>query len=70
MLHAQLKNKGHNSIYFSAWETDFANDPLRAFLGEINEEIEALINGDKEKHKAWETTKKLVLISLKNQYRH
>lgn len=58
MLHAQLMNKEHNSIYFSAWETDFASDPLQAFLGEINEKIEALINGDEEKNKAWETTKK------------
>lgn len=58
MLHAQLINKEHNSIYFSAWETDFASDPLQAFLGEINEKIEVLINGDDEKNKAWETTKK------------
>ncbi len=58
MLHAQLINKEHNSIYFSAWETDFASDPLQAFLGEINEKIETLINGDEEKNKAWETTKK------------
>jgi hypothetical protein len=58
MLHAQLKIKGHNSIYFSAWETDFASDPLQAFLGEINENIETLVNDDTEKNKAWETTKK------------
>jgi predicted KAP-like P-loop ATPase len=58
MLNAQLINKKHNSIYFSAWETDFASDPLQAFLGEINEKIEILINGDEEKIKAWETTKK------------
>lgn len=58
MLNTQLVNKEHNSIYFSAWETDFASDPLQAFLGEINEKIETLINGDEEKNKAWETTKK------------
>ncbi|MGY8899962.1 MAG: KAP family P-loop NTPase fold protein [Paraglaciecola sp.] len=58
MLHTQLANRKHNSIYFSAWETDFASDPLQAFLGEINEKIETLIKGDKEKNKAWETTKK------------
>lgn len=58
MLHAQLKNKEHNSIYFSAWETDFASDPLQAFLGEINGKIETLVNGDEEKNKAWEITKK------------
>jgi predicted KAP-like P-loop ATPase len=58
MLDVQLKNKEYNSIYFSAWETDFASDPLQAFLGEINEKIEILVNGDEEKSKAWETTKK------------
>lgn len=58
MLHAQLQSNDHNSIYFSAWETDFASDPLQAFLGEINEKIKALISGDEEKNKAWETTKK------------
>lgn len=58
MLHAQLQKNDHNSIYFSAWETDFASDPLQAFLGEINEKIKALISGDEEKNKAWETTKK------------
>ncbi|WP_448213475.1 KAP family P-loop NTPase fold protein [Colwellia sp. MEBiC06753] len=58
MLHANLRNKGKHSIFFSAWETDFATDPLQAFIGEINNQIELLINGDKEKNKAWETTKK------------
>lgn len=58
MLHTSLKNNDQNSIYFSAWETDFASDPLQAFLGEINEKIEIIVNGDKEKSKAWETTKK------------
>lgn len=58
MLNAQLKNRNHKSIYFSAWETDFASDPLQAFLGEINEQIESLINGDTKKSEAWEKTKK------------
>lgn len=57
MLHAQLLNKEHKAIYFSAWETDFAGDPLQAFLGEINGEIEKLINGDEEKSKAWGVVK-------------
>jgi hypothetical protein len=58
MLHAQLQNQGNNAIYFSAWETDFASDPLLAFLGEMNQKIELLIDGDKGKSEAWEKTKK------------
>jgi ribosomal protein S17E len=58
MLHAQLSNKECNTIYFSAWETDFASDPLQAFLGEINEKMEYLIKGSPEKNEAWEKTKR------------
>lgn len=58
MLHADLKHNNCKSVFFSAWETDFANDPLLAFLGEINKEIENLITGDKEKNQAWNIAKK------------
>lgn len=58
MLHAQLQINEHHSIYFSAWETDFASDPLQAFLGEINDKIESIVSGDEEKNKAWENTKR------------
>jgi predicted KAP-like P-loop ATPase len=38
-------NKEHsvNSIYFSAWEDDFTNDPLISLLGEINSYIDSVI---------------------------
>lgn len=62
MLHAKLKSKEHTSIYFSAWETDFASDPLQAFLGEINDKIKRLINGDAEKVRLGKTQKKQVHI--------
>lgn len=65
MLHAQLLTKQCNSIYFSAWETDFASDPLLAFLGEMNEKIELIVNGDKKKIEAWEKTKKAGVHLLK-----
>ncbi|TQV77176.1 NTPase [Aliikangiella marina] len=58
MLHADLKLSNRKSVFFSAWETDFASDPLLAFLGEINQEINSLITGDEEKSEAWETAKK------------
>lgn len=58
MLHASLELETRKPIYFSAWETDFAADPLLAFLGEINLNITSFIGGDKKKNKAWEQAKK------------
>ena len=53
MLEGNLQINNCSAIYFSAWETDFVNDPLQAFLGEVNKKIESLVEGDKEKSKAW-----------------
>lgn len=36
MWKAQLESLGHICFYFNAWENDFVNDPLIAFVGEIN----------------------------------
>lgn len=58
MLHADLLNNECKSIYFSAWETDFATDPLLAFLGEMNQSLGTYIHGDENKSVAWENTKK------------
>lgn len=33
----KLKNQGHTSLYFNAWENDFADDPLIAFIDAIDE---------------------------------
>ena len=33
------------SIYFSAWETDFSDDPLFVFLGEVNEQLASKTSG-------------------------
>lgn len=57
MMHANLKANGVRSVYFSAWETDFAADPLLAFLGEINGGLAAYLGDDKRKA-AWESVKK------------
>jgi len=35
MLWRQLENEGHPCMYFNAWESDFAEDPLVVFLGEM-----------------------------------
>ena len=65
MLHADLMNNRCNSIYFSAWETDFASDPLLAFLGEMSQSLNTLTNGDKKKNEAWEKAKKAGVHILK-----
>jgi predicted KAP-like P-loop ATPase len=39
MWQADLSNQEIFSLYFNAWETDFAEDPLIAFLGELNSSI-------------------------------
>ncbi|HBP50074.1 P-loop NTPase fold protein [Pseudomonas sp.] len=58
MLHSSLKIESKKSIYFSAWETDFAEDPLVAFLGEMNVNICAFTGANSTKRKAWENAKK------------
>ena len=37
MLQARLSAEKHPCLYFNAWETDFADDPLIAFIGEMDE---------------------------------
>ncbi len=58
MLNADLKSANHKTIFFSAWETDFATDPLLAFIGEVNGEIESFIGKDESRIKAWDAAKK------------
>jgi very-short-patch-repair endonuclease len=65
MLNSYLTSKGANSIYFNAWETDFATDPLLAFLGEINAAIEDYIIDEPNKKAAWENAKKAGAYILK-----
>ncbi|WP_338508980.1 P-loop NTPase fold protein [Pseudomonas poae] len=57
MLHSSLAISEAKSIYFSAWETDFAVDPLLAFIGEMNAGLSIYIDGDREKSKAWAKAK-------------
>ncbi|MEE4677693.1 P-loop NTPase fold protein [Pseudomonas alliivorans] len=57
MLRTTLSSSPAKSVYFSAWETDFAVDPLLAFIGEMNVELCKYIDGDKEKSKAWGAAK-------------
>ena len=69
MLHTKLLEQKKNSIYFSAWETDFTKEPLIAFLGEINKILnekiipETEIANRKKIKNLWNKTKKIVPIS-------
>lgn len=52
-----LKLEKSPSLYFNAWETDFSDDPLVSFLGEMNEGLKNLIGTSKKTSEAWERTK-------------
>jgi hypothetical protein len=40
MWKAHLESKGHTCLLFNAWQNDFVDDPLVAFIGEITKLIE------------------------------
>ncbi|MBI2927817.1 MAG: NTPase [Verrucomicrobia bacterium] len=40
MWKAYLESKGHVCLHFNAWENDFVDDPLVAFLGEMHRLVE------------------------------
>jgi len=46
MWQQKLKNQDHASLYFNAWDNDFVDDPLVAFVGEIDERISDLTGYD------------------------
>jgi len=52
-----LKEDNCPSLYFNAWETDFSDDPLVSFLGEMNEGLKALIGANEKANEAWQRTK-------------
>lgn len=62
MLHESLIVSESKSIYFSAWETDFAVDPLLAFLGEMNVGLSKFLTGNLKKAKHGRKRRKQVRI--------
>lgn len=58
MLNANLQKEDCKTVFFSAWETDFVDDPLLAFLGEMNKELRDYIGEDGNKIEAWDKAKK------------
>jgi hypothetical protein len=59
MWSAQLGLDGVSSLYFNAWDSDYAPDPLVAFLGEMNTGLKKLIGGSKKSRQAWSAAKKV-----------
>jgi len=52
-----LKIEKSPSLYFNAWETDFSDDPLVSFLGEMNQGLKTLIGANRKASEAWKNTK-------------
>ncbi|MBT6230397.1 MAG: NTPase [Candidatus Scalindua sp.] len=59
MWKSYLEKNNVASLYFNAWETDFAEDPLVAFLGEMNSLLGDFLNKQGQKNEAWEKTIKI-----------
>jgi hypothetical protein len=59
---AYLESKKHICLYFNAWENDFVDDPLVAFLGEMNGFIEknaGLLNENERIKTDWADVKRI-----------
>lgn len=49
MLAACLEKQDHPCLHFNAWETDFAEDPLIAFVGEMDQLIRNISGNEADK---------------------
>ena len=41
--HKDLKQAGHTTLFFNAWENDFSDDPFMALIVELSEQIKATL---------------------------
>ena len=64
MLNEELLSNNEISILFNAWETDYAKDPLLAFLGEMNIALESQLKGSNSQ--AWKQAKTIGINILKS----
>lgn len=55
---AHLRKEKFLVLNFNAWTTDFSEDPLVAFLGEMNEGLSEYLMQDKQRIEVWEKCKK------------
>ena len=62
MWKAHLQSMGHVCLHFNAWENDFVDDPLVAFLGEMKRFVESelkKLDDDDPMKASWEKVKKI-----------
>ncbi len=62
MWKAHLESEGHLCLHFNAWENDFVDDPLTAFVGEMDAaltEVLGKMEGDAAVQKHWKTIRRL-----------
>lgn len=62
MWRAYLQSEGHVCLYFNAWENDFVDDPLTAFIGEMDEALTTVLektNAESPMRQRWETVRRL-----------
>lgn len=60
--HLESPEHKHICLYFNAWENDFVDDPLVAFLGEMRRYVEEnckQIEGNEALRKSWEDVKRI-----------
>lgn len=55
---AHLRKEKFLVLNFNAWTTDFSEDPLVAFLGEMNQGLSEYLTQDKQRKEVWEKCKK------------
>lgn len=59
MLKACLEAEDHPCLHFNAWETDFAEDPLIAFVGELDGLLASICTEESERQVLINKTKKI-----------
>lgn len=67
-LSEELKSHKHPVIYFDAWQNDYSDQPLLAFISEMNTSLSPFLSkstkGKQLFENAWNTSKKLLIPML------
>ncbi len=67
-LSEELESQKHPVIYFDAWQNDYSNQPLLAFISQINTSLDPFLSkstkGKQLFTDAWNTSKKLLIPML------
>lgn len=59
MLHAKLEADSYACLHFNAWETDFAEDPLIAFMGDMDSLIRSISSIEADRLEALDKAKRI-----------